>query len=594
MTYEIACMLGLLGITALLFITEWVRLDVAGLLVLISLGWLGFVPADVLFGGFASQAVIAMMGVMIIGRGLDRAGITGLLVEPILRFSGGKEHRLRTSVSGIIGAMSAFLQNIGAMALFLPSVLRASKRTKISPSRLLMPIGFAAIMGGTLTMVGSSSLIVLNDMLRIEGLEPFGLFDVTPLGLSLLGMGILFFLLFGGMVLPDRGMDDRTQRIQQTLISAWKLPERIHFVRVPANSSAVGENRRTLRFWDEYSLNLLGIGKKGDVMYAPDQSVEFDPGEVLILLGSDTNIERLISEYGLEEYEQSRYERMFDEDEVGFAEMIVPPRSELVGTAVDADGYREQFGVEPIVLLTRDGREKGHFVDNNVQPGDTFVVHGLWNRIEAMISSGQFVSADTIESPERGEPRQILGGLCFLLTLVLALVGPSLSLAMFSGALAMVMTGVLPIEDAYEAIDWRTVFLLATLIPLGIAMDQTGTAEYLSSGLLGVVAGQHAMVVLLVLGLLTTVLALFMSNVAATILLVPLVLELGTQLPVETRGLILLVGVCATNSFILPTHQVNALIKSPGQYQTIDFIRAGTGMSVLYLLVSVGYIYLVY
>lgn len=148
MTYEIACMLGLLGITALLFITEWVRLDVAGLLVLISLGWLGFVPPDVLFGGFSSQAVIAMMGVMIIGRGLDRAGITGLLVEPILRFSGGNEHRLRTSVSGIIGAMSAFLQNIGAMALFLPSVLRASKRTKISPSRLLMPIGFAAIMGG--------------------------------------------------------------------------------------------------------------------------------------------------------------------------------------------------------------------------------------------------------------------------------------------------------------------------------------------------------------------------------------------------------------------------------------------------------------
>lgn len=594
MSFEILIMLCLLVLMAVLFVSEVIRIDVTGLTVLVLLGWLGYVPPEGLFSGFASNAVIAIIGVMIIGRGLDRAGLTSLIVQPILDFAGTREGRLVSSVSAILGVVSAFLQNIGAIALFLPSIMRVSSRTRLPLSRLLMPLGFAAILGGTLSMVGSSSLIVLNDLLRSAGLETFGLFDVTPLGVCLLLGGILYFRLLGPVVLPDREGAKHHPGVQQGLIGSWDLPENIRYVGIPPDSPLDQMNRSTVNLWEEYSINLLAIGESGNLTYAPTGGVGFKSGQVMILLGSRANIKRFVEDYGLNKYDRSRYERHFDLDEVGFAELIVPPRSSLIGTAIDEDSFREAYGVEPIVLLTRDKMEQGHIKDDNVQAGDTFVVHGRWNRLESMVNSGDFVSTDPIKSPSKGGSNAIIAGCCFLLAMVLAMTGPSLSLAMISGAVAMILTGVIDVGSAYDAIDWKTVFLLAALIPLGLAMENTGTAAYLAEGILTVVRAQHSLVVLFAIGLLTSLLALLMTNVAATILLVPFILNIGPVVEVNQRGLILLVGVCATNVFVLPTHQVNALIMSPGEYRTSDFLKAGTGMSLVYLVIAVFYVFLVY
>jgi di/tricarboxylate transporter len=594
MSVPVMVMLGVLGLTAVLFISEWIRIDVAALLILVILGWARLVPIGELFSGFASNAVLAIIGVMIIGRGLDRSGITSLIVQPILNITGDSETRITTIVSGVIGLISGFLQNIGAMALFLPSILRVSKRTRLPPSRLLMPLAFTAILGGSLTMVGSSSLIVLNDLLLEQGIERFGLFDVTPLGLLLLGSGILYFYWFRSTLLPSRPVSSRNRHTQQLIIDSWDLPKELKFLRVTADSPLIGKDRREIALWENYSLNLLAIGDRGDITYAPWDGVSFEQDQVLILLGSDDKVDRFADEFLLKQLKHSQYEQLIGEENAGFAELIVPPRSGLVGKEISAQEFRETYRVEPISLLTKDVHERGHFRDDNVQPGDTFIVHGFWKRLMELDKSEDFVSTNTLTDPESDATNPILAGLCLLVALTLALTGPSLALAMLTGALGMVLSDVLSITEAYEAVDWKTVFLLAGLIPLGIAMNQTGTAEFVADSLLKLVQGYHSLVILTGIGLLTMVFSLLMSNVAATILMVPLVIQIGTALPIDLRGLVILVGISATNSFLLPTHQVNALIMSPGDYTTSDFMKAGSGLTLIYLTISVLYVYWVY
>jgi di/tricarboxylate transporter len=593
-TTEIVLMLGFLLLLTVLFVTEIVRVDAASILVLVLLGWSRLVPLDVLFSGFASNAVLAIIGVMIIGRGLDRSGITSLLVQPILEIAGESTSKITTIVSGTIGFISGFLQNIGAMALFLPSILRVSKRARIPASRLLMPMAFTAIMGGCLTMVGSSSLIVLNDMLLREGLVRFGLFDVTPLGLLLVTTGILYFYFLGPVLLPSRLTSSRVHRIQQSIIDSWDLPENIRFLRITESSPLISQDRKNIGLWENYELNLLAIGERGDINYAPWEGVSFEENQVLIVLGTEKKVERFADEFTLRQLKNSRYEQLIGEENAGFAELIVPPRSGLIGEEISAEEFRETYRVEPIALLTKDVQERGHFRDQNVQAGDTFVVHGYWKRLQELDHGDDFVSTNTLSNPESETTNPIFAGFSLCLALVLALVGPSLSLAMFTGAIAMILSNVIDINEAYEAIDWKTVFLLSGLIPIGIAMKETGTDQFLAQSLLEIIENQHPLLVLTGISILTSIFSLLMSNVAATILMIPLIIQLSASLPIDPRGIILLVGVSATNSFVLPTHQVNALIISPGNYKTTDFLRSGTGISFLYLAISVSYIYLVY
>jgi len=586
MTAEIALTLAVLLATVLLFVFEVFRVDVIALLVMLALAWLKLVTPAQAFSGLAGTAVVSMIAVMIMGAGIDRSGFMNRLVRPVIRMAGANERKLTAIVSSAAGLSAAFMQNIGAAALFLPGVMRISKRARLPISRLLMPLGFAAILGGTLTMVGSGPLIILNDLLKQKDLAPFRLFSVTPLGLALLASGILFFILLGRRVLPDRG--EVRVSAQQEIIDSWQLARTHFFCRIPAGSALEGKSREDARLWSRYGLHLLALEDRQEMVIAPWRQSRFEAGQLLTLMGGQESFDAFVRDFGLDPVEGGgRFDEMQEAGLTGFAELVIPPRSPLAGKSLRDIALRKTWAVEPVTLLSGAGAVHEDFSDQPLRAGDTLVVYGSWDNIEAMSDRKHFFTLTSVENKTRSGARPRTALACFLGGIGLALLGFPLAVSLLSGALAMVLLRVLTMEEAYRAIDWRTVFLLAGLIPLGIAMDQSGAAALVADGIFRILEGAPAVVILAATALLATAFSLFMSNVAATVVLVPLIVIVAARTGIDPRPLALLVAVCASNSFVLPTHQVNALLMSPGGYRNRDYLKAGGIMTLIFLIVAV-------
>ncbi|HNR69536.1 MAG TPA: SLC13 family permease [bacterium] len=595
MTMEIVLVLSVLTVTIVLFVLELLRVDVVAILIMIVLPWLGLVPAKEAFSGFASNAVISMIAVMILGAGVERSGIMSEVARSIMRLAGASEKRLIAVVSMSVGLLSAFMQNIGAAVLFLPSMLTIARSRKISPSRLLMPLGFAAILGGVLTMVGSGPLIILNDLLLQGGQAKYGLFSVTPLGLILLGVGVSYFFLFGHRLLPSGSVATPELGAQQQLIETWRLPDSVYYCRIPADSPLIEKTREEVGFRSRYNLHLLALKEGGEFLYAPWRYTRFVAGQILIFLGELQDIQRLVADYKLIfPIRLKNRERLeFDQDS-GFIEVVIPPRSSFSGKSIREIALRKTFGIEPIMLIRGATEDRGDFSDEVLQPGDDLIVHGPWKNLRELGKKKNCVLATPISDRPAKPSRPAAALICFFAAIGLAIAGFHLSLALMSGALAMILVRVISIDDAYRAVDWRTVFLLAGLIPLGIAMERSGAAAFVATQLMSRLQNSHTVVLLASVALLSTIFSLFMSNVAATVLLVPLTIKIGNIAGIDPRPLALLVAVCASNSFLLPTHQVNALLMTPGGYRNIDYLRTGGIMTLIYIVVVVLGVYLFY
>ncbi|MBT8506866.1 citrate transporter [Methanomicrobiaceae archaeon CYW5] len=593
-TPEIFLVLVVLAATVILFVTDKLRVDIISIIIMLTLGWLGLVSPAQTFSGFASNAVISVMAVMILGYGVDRTGVMMRLARTIVRVAGASERKLITVIYSVVGILSGFMQNIGSAALFLPAVLRISKKTDIPRSRLIMPMGFMAILGGTITMVGSSPLILLNDLLIQGGLEPFGIFAVTPIGLALLMSGILYFLLLGRYVLPS-GEAEAVVPVQQEIIETWQLPRNMHHYIVPKESQLVGMSREDVSLKARYSLHLLAVKTGRDILYAPWRYFVFAEGQILSLLGTAEDAERFGTEYGLVPVgNQQRMSEEVGEEHAGFAEIIVRPHSPYMGKTLKEVSFRKEHGLEVIISLTKEGEHRREFFDLPMEIGDTFVVYGSWEKINRIGQGPEFVLSTVPEEKGVESGKGPLALVCLVGGIGLTFTGVPIALGLLTGAIAMILGRVLSIGEAYRAIDWRTVFLLAGLIPLGIAMDQTGTAAYIADAMMSVLSMAHPFLILLGIAALATFFSLFMSNVAATVLLVPLVIIIGTSADLDPRGLALLVAICASNSFILPTHQVNAFLMTPGGYRNGDYLRAGAGMTLLFLVLASGLVYILF
>lgn len=593
MTHEIMLVLGVLAVTIVLFVTELLRVDIVAILVMLTLGWLGLIPANETFLGLSSNAVVSIIAVMILGAGIDRTGVMRRITVPIVRLAAGRESRLTVLVSASVGGMSAFMQNVGAAALFLPALMRISKQSRIPASRLLIPMGFAAIAGGTLSMVGSSPLIVLNDLMETSGHKPFGLFAVTPMGLLLVGAVVAYFAFLGRWVLPARGGAEDAGILQRALVDTYGLPTGLFELEIPPGSPLIGKTREEAAPALMDRLVIVALEDQGEILYSPWRHAHFAEGQVLAVMGGTEDVKRLAAAFGLI---VRRALRTFDEPlgahAAGFAEVVVAPRSALIGKTLREVALRKHYQVEPVLLLRGGQAQREGFSDLPFQAGDTLVLYGRWEKLKALAAERNFVAVTPVEAEEVVESKALVAVLCFVVAIGLALAGIQLSLALLTGALGMVLLRVISMDGAYRAVDWRTVFLLAGLIPLGAAFEKTGAAAYVAGLLMVWLQGAGTLVLLLAVAFLTTLFSLFMSNVAATVLLVPLVMQIALDAGLDPRAMVLLVGVCASNSFFLPTHQVNALLMGPGGYRNADYMRAGGIMSLIFIGVAVGMTYL--
>ncbi len=585
----------ILLVTVVMLITEVVRVDVVAIVCMLALGWSGALGPQDALSGFASTAVISMMAVMILGQGIAKTGIMDRFSRGVLKRAGTDRRRVIGLMSLSVGTLSGFIQNIGAAALFLPGILSISRRARIPASALIMPIGFAAILGGTLSMVGSGPLILINDLLRNAGMAPYRLFSVTPVGVVLLLAGIGYFLLFGKSVLPDATSPGQPLSEQDKLIAALHLPHHVWHYTVPQDSGLIGKTTEQSRAWQDFDLHILGISRDKDVEYAPWRETKFGPRQMVALLGREEDAKRFAATYGLIRQEQTHgFATLTDPETSGFAEVIIPPRSDMVGQTIRRFGFRKRYAVEPVMLFSKGEEIRGDFSDHEILPGDTIIVQGLWERISDLKASAAFVVATPFVVERRDVSKAWIASLCFLGAIALAVAGAPISLAFFTGAIAMVLTRVLTIGEAYQAIEWKVVFLLAGLIPLGIAMQKTGTAAFLAEKVMALMQGGHPLLIVLAVAVLSSLFSLVMSNVGAIVVLAPLVMSMAAIRGLDPRPLALMAAVCAANAFILPTHQVNALLMSSGGYRNADYIRAGRWMTLIFLVLVITVFYLFY
>ena len=593
---------GILTVLIILFgtvvalIFEIFRLDVVALICMLALGWTGVLTPQETLSGFASNAVIAMIAVMILGQGIAKTGIMDRFSRAVLEKVGTKKSRVIGVLSFSAGILSGFIQNIGTAALFLPGILHISRREKIPASALIMPIGFAAIIGGTLSMVGSGPLILINDLLRSADLAPYGLFSVTPVGMALLLSGIGFFFLFGNTVLPHVKSPDKSLSEQDKLIELLNLPHHIWHYVIPPESALAGQTTEESAAWGKFNINILGISQGREAEYAPCRESTFEVGQDVAVLGTEEKVRKFAATYHLIPQEQAnRFSSLNDPQHAGFAEVIIPPRSELVNQTIRQFSLRKRYAVEPVVMFSKGEEIRGDLSDRQILPGDTMIIHGLWENIKDLKTSADFVVVTPFTVRKRqNTSKSWVAALCFLFAIGLAISGAPISLSFITGAIAMVLTRTLTMQEAYQAIEWKVVFLIAGLIPLGIAMQKTGTAAFLAERVILLVQGGHPALILLTVAVLSTLFSLFLSNVGAIVVLAPLVMSMAEMSGIDPRPLALLAAVCAANSFILPTHQVNAFLMSSGGYRNADYIKAGGGMTLLFLVVVVPVFYFFY
>ncbi|WP_223846146.1 SLC13 family permease [Wenzhouxiangella sp. AB-CW3] len=594
---DMILVLMLLGLTVTLFIFEIVRIDIAAICIMVLVGLLGLVPGDELFSGFASNAVISIIAVMIIGAGLDRTGVMNVVAGFIVKVGGRSESRIMSMVSSTVGVSSGFMQNTGATALFLPVVSRISARLDLPLPRLLMPMGFCAIVGGTITMVGSSPLILLNDLILTsnrslppgaEAVQPFDLFDVTLVGLALLIAALSYFLLIGRHLLPtvDTKRAASPGRTMNYFAEVYGIQGDVYEMLVTVDSPLVGMRIAEAEHLAGAPL-MLAIQSTDEPRLAPPADEMIWVGTVLGVMGTREQVGEFALANKLRLQPRLRaFGNLFNPTRAGISEVVIPPGSKLIGKSVAEARLRSRFGISVLAVNRRNEIFSEDLRNLELQVGDCLVSHSTWRDLATVARDKDFIVATDIPKEEQ-RPQKVVHALSFfaLSMFLIIFTDFQLSIALLAGAVGMILTGVLSMDEAYQSVSWKTVFLMASLIPLGLAMEVTGTAPWLAQQVLGILGEVPDIVVQAVLAVLATIFTLVMSNVGAAVLLVPIAINIALETGGNPAVYALIVGLATSNAFILPTHPVNALIMGPGGYQVKDFIRVGGGMSLIFLVV---------
>ncbi len=599
MTLPVILVMAVLVLAILLFIFEWVRVDVVGIIMMIILPLLGLVTPKEAISGLSSNAVVSIIAVIIIGAGLDKTGAMNSMARVLLKFAGKSESRIMILISGTVAFISSFMQNIGAAALFLPAAKRICRQTNIPVSRILMPMGFCAIIGGCITLIGSSPLILMNDVMKISdpNVQPFGLFSVTPIGLALIMAALVYFVLFGRFILPsgqgdEAGNGPMSQELERTYHDIGNLFE----IQVPETFEGP-QTLEQLELRPIFFTTILSIASKGGTtVSAPDYADTLEGGDTIIVEGPPDLVAKMVQSFNWQVKEDLEvFAESFSPNNAGMMEAIITPRSELVGNTLRSFSFRKKNGVTPLAVFRDNKTFVGAISTMPLQTGDALLLEGPWEKFHYLKERTDLVFTEDVQGEilRTDKVKFAVGGLVLALVMILGF-HVQLSIALLAGAMFMVLTRVLSIDEAYESVDWMTVFLLAGLIPLGIAFEKTGAAKLIAETIMGGLGTVSPLILLTVIAILTSFFTLVASNVGATVLMVPLAMNMASAAGADPRIAALVVAVACSNTFILPTHQVNALIMNPGGYKTKDYFRAGAGMTILYLVVMMAAIALFY
>jgi di/tricarboxylate transporter len=581
MTFEIALVLGLIAVAVVLFATEKLRPDIIALMVLLTLIITGLLSSGDAFAGFASPAVITVWAVFIVSEALFKTGVADFLGEKIIKLAGNSEVRLIVVIMLICGVMSSFMNNIGAAAILLPAVAGASRKSGVPLSRLLIPLSFSSLMGGNMTLIGTPPNILAASILSDRGLPSFSFFDFAPTGILVFAAGILYMALIGRHLLPVR----RTAEEQQTN----RLREYVSEIRILSQSTLVGKDLEQSRLGADYDLTVIGILREGEGRLTVHRDTRLAANDLLIVEGSAKNIVLACEKLGMElEAKRVMDFEDLEGDEVHMVEAVIAPKSRFAGRSLKEMRFRDKFGFTALAIWRHGDVITRRLSDVRLRFGDALLLQGPRYRLPTLQESDEFLVLEPLMLEQRrlGKSMVALGimGLVLLLTTAF---GFHISTSMVIGAVLTVLTGCLSMDEAYRAIEWRSVFLIAGMLSLGVAMDQTGTARYLANGIVEIVGPLGPLAVLAGLYILASLITEPMSNAAATVLIVPIAIDVALGLGANPQPFVLGTVIGASTSFLTPIgHQANVLVFGPGGYKFTDFTRVGGLLNIVIFAVT--------
>lgn len=584
MTPEIALVLFVLFVAIILFVMEKFRPDVTAMLVMVSLVLTGLLSPVEAFASFANPAVITVGAVLVISHGLFQTGVADFLGVRILQVAGKSEVRLITAIMVTVGVMSAFMNNIGATAILLPVVLSIGRKTGIAPSKLLIPLSFASLMGGNMTLIGTPPNILASAALQEHLGQGFNFFDFMPMGIIIITSGILYMVLLGRHLLPDRN----DSNIQQS----YQVQEYMSEIRVLAESPLTGKTPIESRFGEDYDLTIMGVIRDQEGLSNLHRDMRIQANDKLLVKGSLDKIVQVHRQQNLQIVLDGATASGSDLSfqDVTVAEALLDFGSNLAGCTLRDIHFREKYHLTVLALRRHEHLIQLSIQDEPLQPGDILLVQGQRQDLNQLRSSPDFLLLEPVPLETRRLHKATTALLILAALLVIVTMGwLHISIVGVMAALLMVICGVLNMEEVYQAINWKAIFFIAGMLSLGSAMEVTQAAKYLADLIVKGLINWGPIPILLGVYVLTAFLTQLMSNSASTVLMAPIALNIAQDLGAAPQPFLMTVVIAASTIFLTPMgHATNILVFGPGQYKFTDYTKVGVLLMVIHVTLTMS------
>ncbi|QTD43556.1 SLC13 family permease [Sporosarcina sp. Te-1] len=595
----------ILGITVILFMTNRLRSDLVAVLALLAMVLTGILsPAEALTG-FSNTVVIMIAGLFIIGAGILRTGLAQMAGSLLLRYSGESEKRLFVLLLLIVAAVGAFMSNTGTVALMMPIVVSIAISIQSSPSKYLIPLSYMASFSGLLTLIASPPNLIISQMLVDNGFEKLGFFQITPIGIVGVVVGLIYMFLIRNTLLPagqtsGSGASQHKLSPKQLAID-YELGGNLFKLKVPAHSDLAGKRLAQLKIPASFHLCVLKISRKSmesmkllpmtyQEMAGPDSMVQ--PKDRLYVQGSLTNVEKFVAAYGLEIEEEEPEASELISKQFGIAEVLLTPHSSFINETIRGIGFREKYNVNIIGLNRQGDYVARDMTKQRLRFGDSLLIQGAWDSIELL-------AKETKDVVVIGQPKEHAGvaaasGKALIAGAIMILVVGLMILELFPavisvliGAVLMIVTGcVRNMDDAYGQINWESIVLIAAMLPMATALEKSGGMVMLAEGIVNLLGPIGPVGVLGGIFLLTMLFGQFISNTATAVLFAPIGLSAALSMGVSPYPYLIAVAVGASMAFSTPVASpTNALVMTAGNYRFKDFVRAGIPLQIIMFIV---------
>lgn len=615
MTIDMLIVFGLLAITIILFVSDKLRLDLIALMGLLALMLLNILTPQEALAGFADPVVLIIAGLFVVGGALVQTGVADRMGTWLGRVAGTSEVSLIVIIMAVAALLSGFMSSTGTTAVLLPIVVSLARDARISPSKLLIPLALASLLGGILTLIGTPPNLVVSNQLVSEGLAPFGFFSFTPIGLIMLLIGIGFMATVGRFLLPDRQREDiifdddeaengnngNAKLSIKDLADTYQLPGNLFRVRIRRSSPLLGRTLAEANLHKQYHVTVLQIQNRADKysLPGPPQSVTADTlleaFDILHVQGSPQNVRRMARELDFT-ITADEGDGQTITKEMGMVEVLLTQRSRLIGRTLAQVNFRAKYSMTVLGIRRMGELLPGRIIDVPLQFGDMLLVEGSWDRVRVLrrdsrdfIVVGQPAEMAEAERPANLGPVAVMIMLGMLILMTFEIV-PTVTAVLLAAA-TLVLTGCLTMEDAYRNINWESVVLIAGMLPMATALQKTGGMAYIADGLTASFGEMGPVAVMAGLFVLTAVFSQFISNTATAVLVAPIAFQTAASLGIAPQPLLMAVAIAASTSFATPVATpVNTLVLGPGGYRFADYAKVGISLQLIMLIATLIFI----